>query len=61
MLATLQRKGRLSKPLEEIWPSYVHMHCNRLGLNRSDEFKVMYDLARLFDGFRHHVPPDISL
>lgn len=61
VLVALRQEEKLNKPLEDIWPSYIHMHCNRLGLNRSDEFKVMYDLARLFDGFRHHVPPGISL
>lgn len=52
----LESKGRLSKPFESIVVSYIHMHCNRLGLNRYEEYRAVYLLTRLFDGFRHFIP-----
>jgi lantibiotic biosynthesis protein len=45
------RAGRLSAPLTELAPSYLHMHANRLlrSAHRAQEL-VLYDfLSRLYD------------
>lgn len=60
-LQVLEVNNRLLRPIDNILASHVHMHCNRLGLNRHDEFKVVYFLSRLYDGFRHFMPSGILL
>ena len=57
----LRDNNELMQPLERILSSHVHMHCNRMGLHRRDEFAAMYYLSRLYDGFRHYIPVGVQI
>lgn len=60
-LKALDETGQLTRPFRSIIANNIHMHCNRLGLSRHEEFRVVYYLSRLYDGFRHYVPEAIHI
>lgn len=60
-LRSLQSTHELGRSLAQITASHIHMHCNRLGVDRHSELKIIYFLSRLYDGFSHHVPFGIEL
>jgi thiopeptide-type bacteriocin biosynthesis protein len=48
----LDREGRLATPLDAIYRSFAHMHCNRLGLDSANE-KLAYGLlTRSYDALQ---------
>lgn len=53
--------GASCRSLSEIAASLLHMHANRLGLDRQLEHQVLATLRRAYDGFRHFVPEGIEL
>ncbi|MEU8971212.1 lantibiotic dehydratase [Streptomyces monashensis] len=52
-LNDLDRAGSLTSTVVEIATSLVHMHANRLGLDRKEEYGVVHRL--------HHVTKDLSI
>ncbi|WP_159046335.1 lantibiotic dehydratase [Streptomyces sp. MMG1121] len=52
-LNALDRAGGLTSTVAEIATSLVHMHANRLGLDRREEYGVVHRL--------HHVTKDLSI
>ncbi len=61
-LKTLEEQGKLEISRRDFLGSCVHMHCNRLlGVNRQQEFEVMYDLERTLESLQRYSPPYIQL
>jgi thiopeptide-type bacteriocin biosynthesis protein len=53
--------GASRHPLTELAASLVHMHANRLGLDRYQEHRAIATLRRAYDGFCHFIPEGIEL
>lgn len=53
-LRSLNKDQRLTVTLESVLSSFVHMTCNRLGLDREQEYDVIMALERTYDGLRHY-------
>ena len=58
-LAKIDAAGSLSQPLSKLYESYVHMHCNRLGLNRTMEGRALGLLLRARETIAH-LPAAVS-
>ena len=52
-LAELRERGELIQPVEMLYSSFVHMHCNRLfGLDKTAERRVLGLLLRTREGLK---------
>jgi thiopeptide-type bacteriocin biosynthesis protein len=52
-LAALEARGLLLQPLDKLYESFVHMHCNRLGMDPTREQRVISLLLRSRDAIAH--------
>jgi lantibiotic biosynthesis protein len=57
-LANMEATGSLTQPLSNLYGSYVHMHCNRLGVDPTMEARVLSLLLRARETISH-LPKDI--
>ncbi|MEV5282862.1 lantibiotic dehydratase [Streptomyces sp. NPDC052811] len=53
LLTCLEHEGLLHRPRSELCLSYLHLHANRLGMNRSNEQLALGLLRRTREGLNH--------
>lgn len=62
-LATMEATDALTIPLSKLYMSYVHMHCNRLGIDPAMEQRVLSLLLRARETISHlptEIPEEIT-